>query len=325
MHPKFWKNINIISILLLPAALLFCIATFLRNLTTSKYHAKVPVICVGNVTVGGAGKTPVVLAIADILRESGLSIAIASRGYKGEITKPTLVDKNRYTVNSVGDEPLMLARIAPTYIAAQRDLAVQMAENNGANVVIMDDGLQNPSVYKNISLLVIDGKFGIGNALVLPAGPLRETLSSGVRKCSAIIVIGKDETGILKHPALNAKTTPPILRARLEPHGQLPDPNVPYIAFAGIGNPEKFFSTLAENGYNIVETIPFADHYNYTDGDMNEIIHKAENKGARIITTEKDEVRLPLFAKKKVQVLPVKIAWEDETQIRNVLEKALGK
>lgn len=325
MHPDFWKNINFISILLLPASLVFRLLTFLRNITTSKYYARIPIICVGNVTVGGAGKTPVVLAIAELLRTSGLNVAIASRGYKGEITNPTLVDKNKHTVNSVGDEPLMLARIAPTYIAAQRDLAIQMAENNGANVVIMDDGLQNQSVEKNISLLVIDGKFGIGNGLILPAGPLREGLAHRITKCDAIILVGKDEKNILKHPALNGKSTPPILRAHLVPSGNLPDKNKPYIAFAGIGNPEKFFSTLFENGYNAVEKLSFPDHYNYSDSDLNVIIHKAEAKSASIITTEKDEVRLPLFAKKKVQVLPVRIAWEDENLIRNILERILKK
>jgi tetraacyldisaccharide 4'-kinase len=219
----------------------------------------------------------------------------------------------------------MLARIAPTYIAAQRDLAIQMAENNGATVVIMDDGLQNQSVEKNISLLVIDGKFGIGNGLILPAGPLRENLSYRMTKCDAVIFVGEDSKGVLKHPSFNNKQTPPVIRARLIPSGNLPDKNKPYIAFAGIGNPDKFFSTLAENSYNIVETIPFPDHYNYSDSDMNTIIHKAEAKSAGIITTQKDEVRLPLFAKKKVQVLPVRIAWDDETKIRNVLEKIIKK
>ncbi len=297
----------------------------MRPLFTKKYKARIPVICVGNVTVGGAGKTPVVLAITELLKQDGFKIAIASRGYKGNITNPTLVDKTRHTVNSVGDEPLMLARIAPTYIAAERNRAVQMAEKNGANIVIMDDGLQNPSVGKDVSLLVIDGKYGIGNGFIMPAGPLRESLAAGVMKSDAIILVGNDDEGVLKYPCLQKKSAPPIIRAKLQPFGDLPDKNKPYIAFAGIGNPDKFFATLAENGYNIVAAISFSDHYNYTDNDMNNLIHKAEAIGAELITTEKDEVRLPLFARKKVRVLPVRIVWEDAAQIHNLLMQKLKK
>lgn len=325
MQLKSWKKKTLLSFLLLPLSLLYSGAGYLRPLITTKYRARIPVICVGNVTVGGAGKTPVVLAITELLRKNNLKVAIASRGYKGEITTPTLVDKIRHTVNSVGDEPLMLARIAPTYIAAHRPLAIQMAEKGGANVIIMDDGMQNPSVRKDLTLLVIDGKYGIGNGFIIPAGPLREELACGVRKADAIILVGHDDTGILKHPSLRKKSTPPIIRAKLQPYGDLPDKTTPYLAFAGIGNPEKFFSSLAVNGYNIKEEISFPDHYNYCDSDLSNLINKAEKSGAGLITTEKDEVRLPLFARKKVKILPIKIVWEDEKQIKDLLEKIIKK
>ena len=325
MQPKFWKKKSLLSLILTPLSLLYGIAGALRPAITKKYHARIPVICVGNVTVGGAGKTPVVLAITELLRSSNLNVAIASRGYKGDIKNPTLVDKTRHTVNSVGDEPLMLSAIAPTYIAAKRPLAIQMAEKTSANIIIMDDGMQNPSVEKNITLLVIDGHYGIGNGLVMPAGPLRESLSSGLQKADAVILVGSDDRGLLKHSGLRAKSAPPVIRARLEPFGNLPDKSAPYLAFAGIGNPDKFFSTLAGNGYNVVEEVPFPDHYNYSDNDINQLIHKAEELGAQLITTEKDEVRLPFFARKKIKVLPVRIVWEDSSQIKELLEKALKK
>lgn len=323
MQPIFWKRKTPLSAIMLPASLLYSFAGLLRKMITSKYYAKVPVICVGNVTVGGAGKTPVVLALTQLLSAQGFKVAIASRGYKGEITKPTLVDKNRHTVNSVGDEPLMLARIAPTYIAAIRPLAIQMAEENGANIVIMDDGLQNPSIAKTLSILVIDGKYGIGNGFIMPAGPLRESLSSGISKVDAVILVGSDDTNILNNKAFSRYKPIPVIRARLEPNGNLPDKTIPYIAFAGIGNPDKFFATLIENGYNIAKTISFPDHYNYSDNDINTLIQSAESSGAGLITTEKDEVRLPLFVRKKVKVLPVRIVWDDEKQIRTILEKIL--
>ena len=325
MQPKFWKNKNLLAILLWPLSLLYSAVTSVRGLKAKKYKATVPVICVGNVTVGGAGKTPVVLSISELLKADGMKVAIASRGYKGNITVPTLVDKNRHTVNSVGDEPLMLARIAPTYIAAKRNLAIQMAENNGANIVIMDDGLQNPFVVKDISILVIDGKYGIGNGFVMPAGPLRESLASGVSKADAVIIVGNDDMCVINHPALSAKSAPPVIRAKLKPFGDLPEKNKPYIAFAGIGNPDKFFSTLIENGYNIVESIPFSDHHNYSDAEINNLIHKAEDGGYELITTEKDQVRLPLFSRNKIRILPVKIVWDDVTQIYNILMRKLKK
>ncbi len=326
MQPKFWKNKNIMALSLLPLSLLYPIAGRLRRATNNKpYRSKVPVVCVGNVTVGGAGKTPIVFAITELLKKDGFKVAIASRGYKGDITNPTIVDKNRHTVNSVGDEPLMLARIAPTYIAKKRKAAIQMAEKNGANIIIMDDGLQNPTIAKDISLLIIDGKYGVGNGFIMPAGPLREKLSAGIAKSDAIIIVGEGGFNIKKYPVLFKKSTPPVIHASLEPFGNLPDKSRPYIAFAGIGNPDKFFATLVENGYNLVEKIPFADHYNYTDQDINNLIHKSEETGAELITTEKDEVRLPLFARKKIRVLPVRIKWANEKQIHNLLIQKLKK
>lgn len=325
MQPKFWKVKSLLAFLLLPFALLYWLVSVVRSVVTKKYHAKIPVICVGNVTVGGAGKTPVVLAITELLVAKGKKVAIASRGYKGDIKIPTQVDKARHTVNSVGDEPLMLAKIAPTYISAKRPLAIKMAEKNRADVVIMDDGLQNYTVAKDISFLVIDGKYGLGNGFIMPAGPLREGIASGISKVDAVIVVGSDDTGILKHPALSFKAAPPIIIASLKPHGKLPDKNKKYLAFAGIGNPDKFFATLEENGYNVAERIVFADHYTYTNSDINNLIHKAEEIGAELITTEKDEVRLSLIDRKKIQVLPVRIEWENPDIIKNLLEQKLKK
>jgi len=325
MQPKFWKKRSALSLALMPLSVLYSIASFLRPFLTSRYRASATIICVGNVTVGGAGKTPIVLAITELLSIKGMKVAIASRGYKGDIKQPTLVDKNKHTVNSVGDEPLMLTRIAPTYIAAKRPLAISMAEKSGANIIIMDDGMQNPTVAKDLTLLVIDGKYGIGNSLIMPAGPLREGISNGVKRADAVILIGADETGILQHKALQTKPSIPTIRAKLVPCGEIPDKTRPYLAFAGIGNPDKFFSTLAASGYNVIGEVPFPDHYNYTDADINTLINKAENLGAELITTQKDEVRLPIFASKKIRVLTVKIAWEDETQITNLLDNLIKK
>jgi tetraacyldisaccharide 4'-kinase len=319
MQPKFWKKKSLLSFLLLPLSFVYFIAGSVRNIFFTESLFDIPIICVGNVTVGGAGKTPVVLAITHILKSYGKNVAIASRGYKGELSKPTLVDKTKHTVNSVGDEPLILTSIAPTYIATHRPLAIEMAINNGANVVIMDDGMQNRSVHKNVTLLVIDGKYGIGNGCIIPAGPLRETLDSGVAKADAVIFIGSDDTGVLKHWCFQEKSAPPLIRAKLESYGNIPDKTKPYLAFAGIGNPDKFFATLAEDGFNVVAEMPFPDHYNYSDKDINKLISHAEKSGLELITTEKDAVRLPFFAQKKVKILQVRIVWENQEQIVNLL------
>lgn len=324
MQPEFWKIKSLAAFILLPFAVLYWLISVCRAALTKPFQAKIPVICVGNVTVGGAGKTPIVLAITQILSDAGMKVAIASRGYKGDIRAPTQVDKSKHTVNSVGDEPLLLSQIAPTYISAKRPLAIEMAQKNKADIIIMDDGLQNYSVAKDISLLVIDGKYGIGNGFIMPAGPLREGLASGLSKVDAVIIVGGDDTGILNHHAIKAKSVP-VISAILQPFGKLPDKNKKYIAFAGIANPDKFFATLAENGYDILEEISFPDHYNYTDIDINNLIQKSEELGAGLITTEKDEVRLPVFAKRKIQSLPVRIVWENPDIIKNLLEQRLNK
>ncbi len=270
--------------------------------------------------MGGAGKTPIVMAITELLKDKKAKVVIVSRGYKGDIKQPTLVDNTKHSVNSVGDEPLMLAKIAPTYIAAKRSLSIKLAQQANPDFIIMDDGMQNPSVIKDLTILVLDGKYGLGNGFMIPAGPLREPFSCALKKADAVIFVGSDEHNILKTKEIrNYKK--PILMAKLEPYGTLPNKTKPYIAFAGIGNPNKFFATLQESGYDVKEAIPFPDHYNYSDKDINWLIHKAEQEGIGLITTEKDATRIPSFAQKKIKVLPVRIVWEDPSHIKDLFKR----
>lgn len=273
----------------------------------------VPVICIGNLVVGGAGKTPVALNIAARLREKGLNVHFLSRGYGGRLPGPIQVDPRQHTYADVGDEPLLLANQAPCWVARERVAGCRAAVAAGADVIVMDDGFQNPSVTKDLSFVVVDARRGFGNGRTLPAGPLREPIADGLSRANAVVLMGDGDAQL-------ANLQIPVLRARVIPV----DPGAervekPLLAFAGIADPQKFFGALEGMGFRVAETKIFPDHHPYSPGETEAILEKADRGGMVPITTAKDAVRLTPEYRARVQVLTIDVEWEDTTALDQLL------
>jgi tetraacyldisaccharide 4'-kinase len=277
----------------------------------------VPVLCVGNLTVGGAGKTPVVLSLLRLLREQEVEAHCISRGYGGSSTDAARrVHPERDSAAEVGDEPLLIAREGACWVARRRGLAAQAALEDGAQILVMDDGLQNPTLEKTLSLLVVDGGFGFGNLWTLPAGALREPPSVCMARCDAVVLIGEDRTQVraLIPPEL------PVLTARLVPDAETcAFHGARLFAFAGIGRPEKFFITLREVKVDLVGTREFADHHPFQEAELQAMQKRAEVFGARLVTTEKDAARLPKAWRERVLVARVALEWDDPAALHALL------
>lgn len=310
--PTFWNKRNWQSWLLLPLGCIYAVITALRLKFHQPYQAKVPVICIGNLTAGGSGKTPTAISIAKILQQSGKNPFFISRGYGGTL-QDVVVNPDINSAFEVGDEPLLLARCAGVVVNHRRDKAAQKAVDEGADIIIMDDGFQNPLLYKNKSILVIDGAVGLGNRFPIPAGPLREFFNSGIKRADAVIILGKDKLNIASEiPDL------PIFKGNIIPQKPLSIADKT-IAFAGIGRPEKFYASLAECGVNVIKTYSFPDHHFYTENELQNIIAEADGCGADIFTTAKDMVKIPHKLQPKFKVLEITVAWEDENNLQNFL------
>lgn len=285
-----------------------------RRMDRPGARAGCPVLCVGNLTLGGAGKTPTALALAALLRELGRTPAFLSRGYGGRMAGPVRVDPATHDAAAVGDEPLLLARLAPTVVSRDRLAGAALCHALGADAVVMDDGLQNPSLAKDLALAVVDAGAGIGNGLTFPAGPLRAPLARQWAHVAGLILIGDGAPG--DAVAREAETRGlPVHRARLVPEGT-DAAGRRCLAFAGIGRPQKFFATLAEAGAVLVGTRAFQDHHPFRAGDLRALAAEAERLGADLVTTEKDAVRLPLDFRHRVRVLAVRLALADPERLR---------
>lgn len=316
--PEFWRSDNGIARLLEPFGLAYAAAGAWRIAHAKPERAPMPVICVGNLVAGGAGKTPVALSLTSMLQARGLAVHFLTRGYGGTERGPLQVDPARHVPDDVGDEALLLAMTAPTTVS--RDRVAGARACIGADVIIMDDGHQNPTLTKDISLVVVDGGYGFGNGRILPAGPLREPIRVGLARASAVVVMGKDTAGVANRVPRNV----PILFAHLTPGPEVEiirDRKV--VAFAGIGQPEKFFSMLRAEGAQVVAKHPFADHYPYAEADVQPILDEAYELGAIPVTTAKDAVRLPNDQRRQMTVLTVTVAWEDESALELVLESVI--
>ena len=303
--PPFWQSLNVTSAVLLPLGLLYYAGAWLdRHLSTAK-RAPLPVISVGNVTAGGAGKTPVTLTLAALLQAQGYIPHIATRGYGGAAqTAHRVTPQDSW--REVGDEALLLQRTAPTWVGKNRLAAAHAAHNAGATALLLDDGLQHHALKKDLSLLVIDGAYGLGNHLPLPAGPLREPLACALKRCDAVIMIGEDAQHV--RPLISL----PIFNAHLVPEKVADTMRIDrWIAFAGIGRPEKFFTTLRTHGLTVVAQHAFADHHPYSDAELDTLRAAAREVNARLITTEKDWVRLPEARRAEISTFPVTLQFED--------------
>lgn len=311
--PKHWQSRNFIALSLFLPSCLYALVTWLRIKLNKPKKVKVPVICIGNLTAGGSGKTPVSVSIANILKKNGKNPYFISRGYGGNLSDVE-VDINIHSPVEVGDEPLLLAKEAPVIVNHKRFDGAQKAIKNGADIIIMDDGFQNPSLYKDKSFLVIDGNVGLGNMLPIPAGPMREFLSQGKKRAQAIILLGEDKTGVLQKfdnlPVFYGEVVTKEVKQN----------NKKIVAFAGIGRPQKFYDSLIKCGFEIVKSFDFADHYFYKDDDLKKIIEEAEKLNADIYTTSKDFVKIPALFKNKINVLEIDIKWNNYNKLEEFLK-----
>ncbi|NKB48199.1 MAG: tetraacyldisaccharide 4'-kinase [Alphaproteobacteria bacterium] len=313
--PAFWYEApGTLASVLAPVAGLYALGAGLKRRLNQPQRATVPVICVGNLVAGGAGKTPVALALASLLE--GHEVAFLTRGYGGSEAGPLRVEAYRHRADEVGDEALLLARAATTWVSGDRVAGAKAASEAGAEIIIMDDGFQNPSLIKDFSVIVADGATGFGNGRLVPAGPLREPVAEGFARADALVIIGEDKTSI----AANLHPDFPVVGARLAP-----TPEAEFVsgkrvvAIAGIGRPQKFFTTLQEMGCTLAAHHAFADHHRYTVPEIMNICVEAAALDAIVVTTEKDWVRLPAHTKSMVQTVPVTLEWRDEDQMRALM------
>lgn len=325
--PAFWHpppdaaaKAHPAATLLAPFGALYEAAGALRRALTRPVALPVPVICVGNVSAGGAGKTPTALALLRRLSARGFAPHALSRGYGGSAKGPLQVDPAIHDAALVGDEPLLLAAVAPTWTARDRAAGALAAVAAGAGCLVMDDGHQNPALRKDLSIVAVDGGAGFGNRRVMPAGPLRESVAAGLARADMVLVIGDDRYGAAAEAAAAGL---PVLTGRL-----VPDPAAAaalrgrrVFAFAGIGRPEKFFDTLREIGAETVETLSFPDHHPFTAAEIDDALKRAAALGAVPVATVKDRVRLPPDRREAVAALPVDLVLDDETPLTTALER----
>ncbi|MBI1214442.1 MAG: tetraacyldisaccharide 4'-kinase [Alphaproteobacteria bacterium] len=284
-----------------------------------------PVVCVGNLVTGGAGKTPVVLSLVGLLQDAGYNPHILTRGYGGTEPGPLQVSPGRDTAADVGDEALLLVESAPTWVSQNRPLGAQAAIDSGATLIIMDDGFQNPSIYKDAALLVIDGASGFGNGKPMPAGPLRENVADGLSRADAVVIIGEDKAGVAEKVAA-IDPAMPVLRASVKPDaGNPPLFGKPVFGFAGIGRPEKFRDTLIAAGAMLEDWKSFPDHYAYGVDDLKDFIDAARKKNALVVTTAKDYVRVPEALRESVQKFTVSLVWQEPAAALRLIENCLQK
>lgn len=328
--PSFWwRAPGPAAVVLAPAAGLYAVVAG-RRLAQDGEPCGIPVVCIGNPTLGGAGKTPAALAIARVVAADGEHPFFLSRGHGGREAGPLQVDPARHRATDVGDEPLLLARAFPTVIARDRPAGARLAVAGGASVVVMDDGFQNPSLAKDLSLLVVDSRRGLGNGRVFPAGPLRAPLEAQFARAQAMLLVGEGRAGTAAAEAA-ARARLPILTARLEPDAAALAPlrGRRVLAYAGIGDPEKFFATLAAAGIETPRREPFADHHAFTAAEAARLLRLAGAEGLVPVTTEKDAVRLggtPAHdaLRAATHVLPVTMIFDDEAALQALLRPALA-
>ncbi len=328
--PDFWwrdrQAQGLLPLGLSPLSRLYAAATARRVAQPPRLQAEVPVVCVGNLTAGGAGKTPTVIALVSELAQLGLHPAVVTRGYGGRAAGPILVDPATMDAAEVGDEPLLIAAFAPVVVARDRAAGARLAQDRGAGALVLDDGFQNPAVARDLNLLVVDAATGFGNGRVLPAGPLREPVATGLARADAVLAIGDPA-----HRATLAARWPELdgiqrLDARLSPLATGMDwSGLRAVAFAGIGRPEKFFATLRTLDVDIAREIPLADHQRFTPALLTRLQREAEAARAQLVTTEKDAVRLPPSFRSAVLTVPVRLEWADPVALADLIARVLRR
>ena len=324
--PKFWyRSRSWQAILLSPLGVLYAWATARRQKNARPTQIDIPVICIGNLNVGGTGKTPTTIAIAQMLTSRGIAVHIVSRGYGGSLQAVTQVDPRSHTADETGDEPLLMAAFAPTWVANERVEGARAAQNAGADVILLDDGFQDPSLTKDLAIVVVDAARGFGNGRCLPAGPLREPVHVGLKRADAVISIGEPEAqSQFRERSADQAGRIAHLTASLKPIEMgMPWAEGRYLAFAGIGDPEKFFATLRGLGAPLVRTVALDDHQKLARPMIQRLMKEAQSMNAQLVTTEKDAARLPADLRSGTLSLPVRLEFDAAHALETLLETVL--
>ncbi|WP_411817299.1 tetraacyldisaccharide 4'-kinase [Hyphococcus sp. DH-69] len=310
-EPWFWHGDTIaakaVRTTLKPLAYLYSAGHHFRCAMTKTQRASIPIICIGNATVGGVGKTPLAIRIYDLLREDGIEVFFLSRGYGGSAHGPLLVDRDQHTADEVGDEALLLAAKGPTIVSRNRPTGAAFAAKHGAQAIIMDDGFQNPTIYKDVSILLVNNEITNSQEHLFPAGPFRESLNDARQRADIVVGVGDNiDDAKLAHPADHYAWREAV--GAIEP--------MKVIAFAGIGRPQGFFDLLAKNGFTVEKAIGFPDHHQYAPTELDILRRKAVSLDAQLMTTEKDFVRLPPEYRQDVATLKITMALDDPDGLR---------
>ena len=313
--PQFWYEPNTWKAkFLYPLGYFYNLLTLLRGKLAKPQSYSCLTICIGNLNVGGTGKTPTTIALAKHFLKKGLQVHVVSRGYKGKFQGTFLVDPQKHKSDEVGDEPLLMSEFTSVWVSNKRKNGIAAAENAGAQIVLLDDGFQDPSFHKDFSLIVVDGEKGFGNKKCMPAGPLRENIVQGFKRADALVIVGqriyKFDT-FPTHLKIIHSTLKPIETGMNWKEGK-------YLAFAGIADPSKFFKTLRSLGANLIDCVALSDHQNLDGQVLKRLERKANSAHAQLVTTEKDAVRLSNTFRKKVLSLPVRIEFDDKNELENL-------
>ena len=313
--PQFWYEPNTWKAkFLYPLGYFYNLLTLLRGKLAKPQSYNCLTICIGNLNVGGTGKTPTTIALAQHFLKKGLQVHVVSRGYKGKFQGTFLVDPQKHKSDEVGDEPLLMSEFTSVWVSNKRKNGIAAAENAGAQIVLLDDGFQDPSFHKDFSLIVVDGEKGFGNKKCMPAGPLRENIVQGFKRADALVIVGqriyKFDT-FPTHLKIIHSTLKPIETGMNWKEGK-------YLAFAGIADPSKFFKTLRSLGANLIDCVALSDHQNLNGQVLKRLERKANSAHAQLVTTEKDAVRLSNTFRKKVLSLPVRIEFDDKNELENL-------
>jgi tetraacyldisaccharide 4'-kinase len=323
--PGFWyRPPGLAAALLSPLGAIYAAGTARRLARGPRARVGVPVICVGNLNAGGTGKTPTAIALAERLATRDVAVHVVTRGHGGALEGPVRVDERGHRAAEVGDEPLLLAAFAPTWVAKDRLAGAQAAVEAGAQAILLDDGFQNPALSHDLSFVVVDAAHGFGNGRILPAGPLREPVSKGLARADFVLSIGPDAAQA-RFAAQHGEGIPcRHVTGRLEPLPTgLPLAGMPVVAFAGIGHPEKFFATLREMGADLRATHALSDHQPLSDALMTRMLREAGALGAQVVTTEKDAVRLSPTLRPRVMTVPVRLRIDDWSAIDTAFDRIL--
>lgn len=320
IYPKFWSKNGIISIILTPFSWIYCVLTMLRKIITTPTRLNAKVICIGNVTVGGTGKTQIVESLAKHYKQENKKVLIITKGYGSTLKKAKLVEKSD-TAAEVGDESILLSKVAPVLATKEIKYALPLIVKINPQIIIFDDGLQNPNFIKDCKIMVIDNERGIGNGRIFPSGPLRQKIEPAIKNCDALIMIGENDCknlNITKNAIENHK---PIFKAKINLLSPI-NKNTEYFAFSAIGNPDKFFNTLKNNGANIKQTKHFPDHHQFTEQEILKLKNDAKKHNYTLITTKKDYVKITKT--NDIECAIVDIVFENKPEFIKLIDETLS-